>query len=99
MSKLSLEQQITRFIKSGFKLAWFTHDLYNWFHLDLNIFIAHYGREGFYEARFNNWNDYVHTVETLNKCNNRLARHFINEIGRWGDPQFKVETVELKTLK
>lgn len=70
MSKLTLDQQVDRFIKSGFKESRFTNDIYEMLYIDTNVFIAHFDKKGFYYARFlNNAHQTLESLKLVKKTN------------------------------
>jgi hypothetical protein len=67
MKSNKLEQQVQRFFRSGFKRHWFTNDLYRAFYIHSNLFIAHFDKDGFYKARFQDPNGFFKTIDLLRK--------------------------------
>lgn len=56
-----------KFVSGGFKELDFTKALYDHFHLHCG-FIAHYNKDGFYQARFGNHKGFVQTIVQLSEA-------------------------------
>lgn len=60
-----LEDQIKAFVSSGFKRSKFTNSIYEALSVDANVFIAHFNRDGFYRARFEDREGLKQTLKSL----------------------------------
>lgn len=89
MSKLTLESQLARFFRNGFKKAHFTADIYKAMYIKSGIFIAHFDRNGFYKARFQDPSGFLDTMLILKglkarryKCAGNETRELLGKHAR-----------------
>jgi hypothetical protein len=71
MSKLTLESQLARFFRRGFKKAHFTTDIYEAFYIHSGRFIAHFDRLTFFKTRFEDPQGFFDTIDILREMQER----------------------------